>query len=327
MVQKKSSKSKALPKASTIVQTPKKSAPFMEKGRTVNYPVLSFILFVVALIIWFFVGSMFMELAVTENFCHIRQVDKPKPTGEVVAIIGEEPLYMSEIKDYAKTIPQLADMPMEVVYPKLLETVIDSRVLKAAADKAGTINRADVQQALRLAHEQIIAQAYLESELKKRATTDRVKALYDSEMKKFHPVEEIRAKHILVKSEQEAKDILVRLRAGGSFAMEANKYSLDTATPDGDLGYFTEEMMIPEFSRAAFALQKGQISEPVKTPFGWHIILLEDRRMSEPPAFEEVQDELKDLLMKQDVAQVLADERAKQNVQIRKPTLISVKEK
>ena len=262
-----------------------------------------------------------MKMAVEENFCHIRGADKPKPTGEVVATIGPESVYMSEIQDYAKTIPQLADMPMDVIYPQLLQTVIDSRVLQMAADKAGILNRADVQRTIRLAQEQIVAEAYLKDELQKRATPERIKALYDSEMAKFRPVEEIRAKHILVKTEQEAKDILIRLRAGGSFAMEANKYSLDTATPDGDLGYFTEEMMIPEFSRAAFALQKGQISEPVKTPFGWHIIMLEDRRMSEPPAFEEVQDELKALFMKQEAAKVLADEREKLQVQIKKPRL------
>ena len=320
MVQKKSSKKKTLPKESMIVSVPKKSAA-LEANRPVNYPVLSFILFVVALIIWFFVGSMFMELAVKENFCQIRTPDHPKPTGEVVATIGDEKIYMSEIRAYAKTIPQLSDMPMEVIYPQLLQSVVDSRMLKMAADQAGTINRKDVQQALRLANEQIVAQAYLESELKKRATPDRIKALYNSEMEKFRPVEEIRAKHILVRTEQEAKDILIRLRAGGSFAVAANKFSLDTATPDGDLGYFTEDMMIPEFSRAAFALQKGQISEPVKTPFGWHLILLEDRRMSEPPAFEDIQDDLKDLLMKQDMSQVLADERAKLNVQIKKPKL------
>ena len=311
MVQKKVSTKKSLSDATTPLPT--------EGGRPINYPVVSFILFVVALIIWFFVGSMFMELAVEENFCHIRKSDTPKPSGEVVAVIGGENVYMSEIKDYAKTIPQLADMPLEVIYPQLLETVVDSRVLKMAAEKAGTAARKEVQQALILAQDQIIAQAYLENELKKRATTERIKALYETEMEKFRPVEEIRAKHILVKSEQEARDILIRLRAGGSFAMAANKYSLDKATPDGDLGYFTEDMMIPEFSRAAFALQKGQISEPVKTPFGWHIIMLEDRRMSEPPTFEDIQDDLKSLLMKQDMAAVLADERAKLNVQIKKP--------
>ena len=316
MIQKKAS-----PKEKVVLANTSKTSISSEAGRSVNYPILSFILFVVALVIWFFVGSLFMKLAVEENFCKIRGADRPKPTGEVVATIGNEAIYMSEIQDYAKTIPQLADMPMEVIYPQLLQTVIDSRVLKIAADKAGIINRPDVQKAIQLAQEQIVAQVYLEDTLKKRATPEQIKALYDTEMTKFRPVEEIRAKHILVKTEQEAKDILIRLRAGGSFAMEANKYSLDTATPDGDLGYFTEDMMIPEFSRAAFALQKGQISEPVKTPFGWHIILLEDRRMSEAPAFEEVQDELKALFMKQEAAKVLADEREKLKVQIKKSNL------
>ncbi|MBR6411782.1 MAG: peptidylprolyl isomerase [Alphaproteobacteria bacterium] len=324
MVQKKVSAKKPLPKENKEVSTQKTGLP-TEGGRQINYPVLSFILFVAALVIWFFVGSMFMEMAVEENFCHIRRSDKPKPAGEVVAIIGDESLYMSEVRDYAKTIPQLADMPFEVIYPQLLQAMVDSRVLRMAADKAGTIKRKEVQKALELAHEEVIAKAYLEEELKKRATTERLKALYESEIKKARPVEEIHAKHILVKTEQEAKNILIRLRAGGSFAMAANKYSLDRAAQDGDLGYFTEDDMIPEFSRAAFALQKGQISEPVQTPLGWHLILLEDRRMAEPPAFEDVKEELKELLMKQDVSKVLADERAKLKVRIRKPKLNTLK--
>ena len=293
----------------------------VKEHRVANNPILSFILFVVALVIWFFVGNLFMQLAVNENFCQLREPKKAQPTGTVVAVIGDEKIYMSEINDYAKSIPQLADMPMDVIYPQLLETVVDSRVLKKAAEQAGTMNRPDVQQKMRLATEQVVAQAYLEGELKKRATPERIRALYETELKNFRPVEEVRAKHILVRTEQEAKDILIRLRAGGSFAMAANKFSLDQSTPDGDLGYFTEDMMIPEFSRAVFALQKGQISEPVKTPFGWHIILLEDRRMSEPPTFDEVRDELKDMLMKQDVSNVLADERAKLKVEIKKKKL------
>ena len=125
----------------------------------------------------------------------------------------------------------------------------------------------------------------------------------------------------MVKSEQEARDILIQLRAGASFAMSANKYSLDKSTPDGDLGYFTEDMMIPEFGKAAFALKQGQISEPVKTPFGWHLIMIEDRRFSEPPLFDEVKDELKGLLTKKDIPAVLAEERAKLKVKIKRPKL------
>ena len=297
-----------------------KPATPAKTNRQIVYPVLSFILSIVACIIYFFVGFFFMQLAVTENFNNIRG-NKPKPTGAVVATVGTENIYLSEIQDYAKAIPQLADLPFDVVYPQLLETVVDSRVLKTAAEAAGIPKRHDIQQAIVLAADQIIAQTYLDERLKARATEDRLRELYAEEVKNFKPVEEVHARHILVKTEQEARDILVQLRAGASFAMSANKYSLDKSSPDGDLGYFTEDMMIPEFGKAVFALNKGQISEPVKTPFGWHLIMVEDRRLSEPPLFEEIKSELKDLLTKKDVPAVLAEERAKLNVKIRKPKI------
>jgi len=323
MVQKKNIKKSTpqkMPPKEVFIVTPDKNLASKEVERPVNYPVLSFILFVVALIIWFFVGRLFMQLAVTENFCEIRKPNHPKPTGEIVAVVGGENIYMSEIRDYAKTIPQLADLPLEVIYPQLLETVVDSRVLRKAADLANTAARADVQRALRLSQDQIIAQAYLDDQLKKIATPERLKALYDAEVKNFRPVPEVHAKHILLKTEKEARDILIRLRAGASFSMSANQFSQDKSSPDGDLGYFTEDMMIPEF-KPVFAMRKGQISEPIRTPFGWHIVLVEDTRMSEPPAFEDIQTELKEMLMKQDVSKVLADERAKLKVLIRKPKL------
>jgi len=296
-----------------VVQSPR-------TNRQIVYPVLSFILSIVACIIYFFVGFFFMQLAVNENFSNIRG-NRPKPTGAVVATVGDENIYLSEIQDYAKAIPQLSELPFDVVYPQLLETVVDARVLQKAAEQAGIPKRRDIQQAVMLAADQIIAQTYLDERVKARATEDRLKELYAEEVKNFKPVEEVRARHILVKSEQEARDILIQLRAGASFAMSANKYSLDKSTPDGDLGYFTEDMMIPEFGKAAFALKQGQISEPVKTPFGWHLIMIEDRRFSEPPLFDEVKDELKALLTKKDVPAVLAEERAKLKVKIKRPKL------
>ena len=319
MVQKKEtqklilSEKRTQPAERSVTQTPRSS-------RQIVYPVLSFILSIVACIIYFFVGFFFMQLAVTENFSNIRG-NKPKPTGAIVATVGEENIYLSEIQDYAKAIPQLAELPLDVVYPQLLETIVDSRVLKTAAEQAGIPKRPEVQQAILVAADQIIGQTYLDEKLKARATDDRLKELYDEEVKNFKPVEEIHARHILVKTEQEARDILIQLRAGASFAMSANKYSLDKSSPDGDLGYFTEDMMIPEFGKAVFALKKGQISEPVKTPFGWHLIMVEDRRLSEPPTFDEVKSELKNLLIKKDVPAVLAEERERLKVKIKRPKL------
>lgn len=289
--------------------------------RSVNNPVLSCILSIVVAVVYFFVGNLFMQMAVRENFCQIRYSEKSKPMGEVVAVIDGEKVYMSEIREYAKSIPQLADLPLEMIYPQLLETVVNSRVLQRAAEKAGVESLAAVQQSLQMAHDQIIAQAYLDRRLKAMQSDNRLQRLYTEEMKSFKPVEEVHARHILVKTKEEAKDILIQLRAGASFGMLANKYSLDKSSSDGDLGYFTEDMMIPEFGKAVFALKVEQLSEPIKTPFGWHVVLLEDRRQTKPPAFDEVKSDLRKILMEQDMKTVLEDERKIQKVIIKKPKL------
>ena len=291
------------------------------KRGNVNYPVLSFILFLAALFIWFIVGKLFMEMAVDENLCQIRQKVVVKPVGEVVAVIGDEDIYMSEIKDYAKTIPQLSELPFEVVYPRLLETVVNTRILKRAAEQTGIAALPEVQQAIVLATDQIIAQAYLDKRLSEMVTDERLKQRYQAEVKSFKPVKEIRAKHILLKTEQEAKDVIIQLKAGASFEMLAAKYSQDKSAPDGDLGYFTEDMMIPEFGRAVFDLKKEQLSEPIKTPFGWHVVIVQDIRQSSPPSFEDIKNELKQLVMEDDVQKLIGDEKKRMNVRIRKPKI------
>jgi len=328
MVQKKK-KTKEVPpvrveKVEAVKGDAKTNLPVPVKtneGARQNNPVLSFILFVVACFIYFAVGYLFSDMAVREDFCRIRTRNKPKMVGEVVAVVENENIYMAEVKDYAASIPQLAEVPFEMVYPKLLERIINFRVLKAAADKAGTARLPAVQKAIQLAEDEIIAQAYLDQQIKSRITEDRLKEFYQEEVKHFKPVEEVRAHHILLKSEKEAKDVLIQLRAGADFGMLANKYSQDTSTPNGDLGYFSEVMMPPEFGRAAFALKVGQISEPVKTAFGWHIIQIDDRRLSTPPLFEDVKEDLRQVLMEQEAEQVLSDERKKWDVRVRKPNL------
>lgn len=322
MVQKKITMKKTSSKKRKV--TGESASVILEKEKQIkiiNYPVLSFILFVAALFIWFIVGLMFMEMAVEENLCQIRQKIVKKPIGEVVATVAGENIYMSEIKDYAKTIPQLADLPFETIYPQLLETVVSSRILKRGAEQAGTEDLPEVQTALALAHDQIIAQAYLDKKLSEMVSEERLKQRYQEELKHFKPAKEVRAKHILAKTEQEAKDILIQLKAGASFEMLVAKYSQDKSAPDGDLGYFTQDMMIPEFARVVFEMKKGQISEPIKTPFGWHIVSLEDIRQSSPPSFEDVKENIKLLLMEEDIKKIISDEKKRLNVKIRKPKI------
>ena len=319
----KKMKDAVVEKSAAIVQNRAEksvSVPVRGKDRN-NYPVLSFILFIAALFIWFFVGRMFMIMAVNENLCHIRYSEMPKPTGEVVAVVNGESVYMSEIQEYAKGIPQLAELPFEMIYPQLLETVVNAKMLKMAAENSGVYELPAVQSELKRTQDQIISKAYLEQRLKELVTDERLMELYQQEVSDFKPADEVHARHILLKTEQEAKDVAIQLNAGADFEMLVEKYSLDTSNPDGDLGYFTEEMMIPEFGKAVFALKKGQISAPIKTPFGWHIVLVDDRRPAEPPSFEDSRSELTRILMERSLPQVLEEERQKMAVKILRPTM------
>ena len=126
----------------------------------------------------------------------------------------------------------------------------------------------------------------------KAATTEEAeRKVYDKAAKAEPPQEEIHARHILVPTEEEAKKALERIKAGEDFAKVATEFSKDTSGDGGDLGWFTKDHMVPEFSEAAFRLKKGEVSEPVHTQFGWHIIKVEDIRTKTFPPFEQVKDQ------------------------------------
>jgi peptidyl-prolyl cis-trans isomerase C len=126
----------------------------------------------------------------------------------------------------------------------------------------------------------------------KTATTEEAKhKAYDEAAKAEPPQEEIHARHILLPTEDEAKKALARIKGGEDFAKVANEVSKDTSGDGGDLGWFTKDRMVPEFSDAAFKLKKGEISDPVHTQFGWHIIQVEDTRTKTFPPFEQVKDQ------------------------------------
>jgi peptidyl-prolyl cis-trans isomerase C len=124
-------------------------------------------------------------------------------------------------------------------------------------------------------------------------TDDAMHKVYDEAIKQTPNEQEVHARHILVATEGEAKDIEAQLKNGADFATLAKEKSKDPgAAEGGDLGYFTKDQMVPEFAEAAFKLDKGQISDPVKTQFGWHIIKVEDKRIKPTPTYDEVKGQL-----------------------------------
>jgi peptidyl-prolyl cis-trans isomerase C len=117
--------------------------------------------------------------------------------------------------------------------------------------------------------------------------------VYDDAVKQMPAEQEVHARHILVPTEDEAKAIETELKKGADFAALAKEKSKDPGAADGgDLGYFTKDQMVPEFAEAAFKLDKGQISDPIHTQFGWHIIKVEDKRAKPTPTFDQVKVQL-----------------------------------
>ena len=245
----------------------------------------------------------------------------PEIDENTLAVVNGHPITMEDMQNLMLDMPQVAELPMETVYPNLLNMLINNKVIMLQAQRYGLDRRPDIRRLLRQAKEQIVGQAYLSELMEANVSEEELQSLYEQELQNFRREEEVHARHILVKTEKEAKDILVQLKAGADFATLATEKSLDKNAEGGDLGYFTKGMMVPEFGDAVFDLKKGQLSAPIHTAFGWHIAYVEDKRLADPPTFEEVKDQIKQAVMETKLQSVLANERAKLNVQILKPTL------
>jgi peptidyl-prolyl cis-trans isomerase C len=241
------------------------------------------------------------------------------PTGNpVVARVNGAEIRLSDVKAAQQNLPpQAQKMPLMQIYPTLLNRMIDGMLITAAA-RAGHLDQsAEVQKRLKLLEDRLLQQAYLEQVLKGAETEDRLKAGYQKFIQQQSAKEEVHARHILVKTEAEANSIIDQLNKGGDFATLAKKYSTDPgASSGGDLGYFTRDDMVPAFAAAAFALKPGQYTKtPVKTQFGWHVILLVDRREKKPPSFDEAKEQIKRTLARDVVEAKIKELRGEAKVE------------
>jgi peptidyl-prolyl cis-trans isomerase C len=179
----------------------------------------------------------------------------------------------------------------------LITYLSDVVILAQAADKQKLGDRDDVKRRLGFEHNKVLMEALLQDAGKAALTDDAMHKVYDEAVKQMPPEEEVHARHILVPTEAEAKQIEDELKKGADFATLAKEKSKDPGAADGgDLGYFTKDQMVPEFSEAAFKLEKGQISDPVHTQFGWHIIKVEDKRIKPTPTFDQVKPQLENFV-------------------------------
>jgi peptidyl-prolyl cis-trans isomerase C len=242
------------------------------------------------------------------------RADQTPTADPVVAKVDGQPIHLSDLKDAAQGLPEnLRGMPPQTLYPMLLDQLIDGRALADEARKTGLDKDPDVQRQVTAAEDRALQTAVLSKEVGPTVTEQAVRARYDKDVAGKPGQEEVHAKHILVDNEADAKKIIAQLKGGADFAALAKQYSKDPsgAQQGGDLGFFTKDEMVPEFAAAAFALQPGQFSQdPVHTQFGWHVILLVERRQAQPPSFDQARDELRQKMIREGVQQAVAKARA-----------------
>jgi peptidyl-prolyl cis-trans isomerase C len=215
----------------------------------------------------------------------------------VAAVVNGEKIYRSEVTMVLDALPeQYKQVPVAAIYPQIVQRLVDRKLLAQAAKKAGYLDKPDVKRRIALQQEQVLQEAYLYAKVDESLTDARLKAAYDKKVAGATKEEEVRARHILLKTEGEAKAVIAELEKGADFAKLASEKSVGpTKSNGGDLGYFKRDQMVAPFAEAAFKLKKGEYTHtPVQTQFGWHVILVEDRRAAKVPSFEESKDELKD---------------------------------
>ena len=232
----------------------------------------------------------------------------------VAAIVNGEQITVAEIKDAYNENPQIkAQVPFEEFYDRALDVIVNGKLALQAATKANVQASPEYQKELAQMQEDLARKVYIEQQVEARVNDAEIKKFYDEYVKNFKSVKEIKAKHILVDTEDLAKEIIAKLDKKANFDDLAREYSKDQP----DLGYFTEDMMVPEFSSVAFNMEKGTYSkEPVKTEFGYHIIYVDDIRDSKPLDLETIEPQIKGNLSQKAVDDVIADLR--DNAQIEK---------
>ena len=261
-------------------------------------------------------------IAIAAASSNVRAEDAP--ADPVVAKVGAVEIHESELKlAIAGLDPQLANLPDDQKRVAALSSIIDVKLLATDADKEGLKDSADFKQRLAFLTDRELHNAYFKKHVVDAVTPEEVKARYEKEIAAITPEDEIRARHILVKTEEEAKAIIKDLDAGKDFVEIAKEKSTDpNKSEGGDLGYFSKGRMVPEFEAAAFALEKGAYSkEPVKTQFGFHVIKVEDKRKQQPPALDQVEPQVRQLVMRDKYLELLEKAKAAAPIDIQDAAL------
>ncbi|MDN2566502.1 peptidylprolyl isomerase [Aquibium sp. A9E412] len=242
----------------------------------------------------------------------------------VLATINGEPVTERDLEMALTDLdPQFSRLPDAQRRAAALSALVEIKLLAAEARERGLDETEAFKNRMAFLRERALHRDFVETEVAETVSEEAVRARYDQEVADTGASNEVRARHILVETREEAEAIIDELDAGGDFEALAKEHSTDgAAAQGGDLGYFGPGQMVEPFEKAAMALEVGSYTaEPVETQFGWHVIKVEDRRVQQPPPFEQVKDQLRSLLIREKYLEAVTGLREAAEIDVKDPAL------
>ncbi|MBT5677606.1 MAG: hypothetical protein HOJ07_18105 [Rhodospirillaceae bacterium] len=213
----------------------------------------------------------------------------------IAATVNGEPITRTELLLALEFLPaQFRQMPAEQLFPLIREQLIDIKLLAKKGGEAGLADDSRILARREFYTMRLTYDYYAATIVKNYMTEDFLNESYEKFLENFPATEELKISHILVATEEEVEKVVEALEDGAGFAEAAREYSVGPSAPKGgELGFIRREQVVPEFGDAAFVLEDGEISEPVETQFGWHVIRVAERRTQQPPSFAEMETRLR----------------------------------
>lgn len=252
------------------------------------------------------------------------EADAAVDPAKVVATIGGQDFTEADLALVAADLQaQMGNLPPEQRRAAALSALIEIKVLAQKAEAENLDETDEFRRRMDFLRDRALHNAYFKKAVVDELSDEAVRARYDEQIAALPTEEEIKARHILLKTREEAEAVIAELEGGADFEALAKEKSTGPSAPQGgDLGFFSKGQMVPPFEEAAFALEPGSYTKtPVETQFGFHVIKVEEKREKAPPAFEQVEDQLRQLLLRERYAEVLQSARDSVEVEIADPAL------
>ena len=240
---------------------------------------------------------------------------------EVAEIDGTK-IYLSDVERTAASQGLIEEgsplTPGQPIFQKVLDELIDQRLLALDALRQSLDQEDETRRRLSASRERILGNVLVENHLKNAVNEATIRRMYDEQASLRDRGDEVQARHILLKDEETAKEIAKKLSDGADFEALAREISEDEGSRDtgGNLGYFTNDMLEAKFTKVAFDTQKGEISEPFETEYGWHILQVQNRRKAPQPSFEDMRSEILNFMTYDEIQNILKSLRAQGDVKL-----------